>query len=77
MSARSCLRPGCGEAVLAWLHPDYCSRLCADLDTGRRPLLAAPEVPPIPPVPPVPKTVPDPAPATSGWLGRLLERMLR
>lgn len=71
-----CYRPGCEEPVLAWLHPRYCSRYCAEAEGRQRPMVRVIEPPPIPPVPPVPKPA-DLPPDEPGWLARLLERMLR
>lgn len=72
MTGRACQRPGCGEPVLSWLHPHYCSRRCQYLVHGEPPPLAPPEPPSAPPAPP-----PAPVPATRpGWLAHAIRRLL-
>jgi hypothetical protein len=34
--AKVCARPGCGETLLTWMDPEYCSRRCRAADRAAK-----------------------------------------
>lgn len=75
---RLCRRPGCGQTVLTWLHPHYCSMSCRDQVHRGIPATLTPRVAAVAEPVPLPRRTPRPVPAPRptvevdpGWLERV------